>query len=230
MSLYLWVILISFAGPFALSFDKKVHFYTHWKSVFIGISIVALVFIFSDELFTQWGIWGFSPQYLLGVYLGNLPLEEVLFFIIVPYNCLFIHEVLKAYFPRINLELFSFYFLILTAILSVVLIFIYWGNYYTVTYSFTTFLLSILSLINKQIWMHRFVLTYLVSVIPFLIVNGILTGMFTPAPIVWYNELHIVGIRIITIPVEDLLYNFSMLLPIIWIHELILARDKNLKH
>jgi hypothetical protein len=37
MSLYLWVILSAFVGPLVLSFDKKVHFYTYWKSIFLGI-------------------------------------------------------------------------------------------------------------------------------------------------------------------------------------------------
>ena len=31
MSAYLWIILGTITGPFFLSFDKKVHFYTHWQ-------------------------------------------------------------------------------------------------------------------------------------------------------------------------------------------------------
>jgi hypothetical protein len=48
--------------------------------------------------------------------------------------------------------------------------------------------------------------------------------MFTPEPIVWYNEEHIIGWRIVTIPVEDLFYNYSMLLPVNWIHEKMIAK------
>jgi lycopene cyclase domain-containing protein len=50
-------------------------------------------------------------------------------------------------------------------------------------------------------------------------VNGVLTGFFTDEPVVWYSEDHITGIRIGTIPLEDLYYNLSMLLPIVLIHE-----------
>jgi lycopene cyclase domain-containing protein len=224
MSLYLWVILSAFIGPLALSFDKKVHFFTYWKSVFIGILIVASVFIAGDELFTQWKVWGFNPAYVLGIYFGNLPLEEVLFFIIVPYNCLFIHEVQKAYFPNLKLEKLSNYFLPVFGLICLLLIIFNWGNYYTVTYASTSLLLSLYFYFQKAVWFPRFVVTYLISILPFLIVNGILTGMFTPEPIVWYNEEHIIGWRIVTIPVEDLFYNFSMLLPVIWIHEKMIAK------
>jgi lycopene cyclase domain-containing protein len=42
-------------------------------------------------------------------------------------------------------------------------------------------------------------------------VNGILTGWITDSPIVWYNDLENLGIRLTTIPVEDIGYAFSML-------------------
>jgi hypothetical protein len=46
-----------------------------------------------------------------------------------------------------------------------------------------------------------------------------LTGQFTEEPIVWYSENHIVGFRLGTIPLEDLFYNYCLILPIIWIYE-----------
>ena len=224
MSLYLWVILSAFIGPLALSFDKKVHFYTYWKTIFIGILVVASLFLVGDELFTQWKVWGFNPDYVLGIYLGNLPLEEVLFFVIVPYNCLFIHEVQKAYFPNLKLNFLAKCFLSIFGFICFLLILFNWGNYYTVTYCSTSLLLSAVFFFKKSSWFPRFVLTYIISIIPFLIDNGILTGMFTPEPIVWYNETHIIGLRIFTIPIEDLFYSFSMLLPVIWIHESLIKK------
>ena len=114
MSLYAWVILLSFAGPFALSFDKKVAFFKEWRFVIIATLIVAVPFLIWDELFTQWGVWGFNPKYLLKIYLGHLPLEEVLFFIVIPYNFIFILKVIQAYFPNRNQKriapLFAFVF------------------------------------------------------------------------------------------------------------------------
>jgi lycopene cyclase domain-containing protein len=79
--------------------------------------------------------------------------------------------------------------------------------------------------IFKVRWYERFVFAYLVALIPFLIVNGILTGMFTENPVVWYNESHIMGIRIGTIPFEDLYYNYCLFLPIIGLYEWIKNRS-----
>ena len=77
MSYYFWILLGTIAGPFLLSFDKKVHFYTHWKSFLIATVIVATGFLIWDEYFTQLKVWGFTPKYLSGIYFGHLPLEEV---------------------------------------------------------------------------------------------------------------------------------------------------------
>jgi lycopene cyclase domain-containing protein len=73
--------------------------------------------------------------------------------------------------------------------------------------------------IQKASWYGQFALTYIVVLVPFVIVNGILTGAITPEPIVWYSDAHIMGPRIYTIPVEDLFYNYAMLLPMTAIYE-----------
>lgn len=224
MSLYGWVILISFVGPFALSFDKKVHFYTFWKPLFISVLAVGIPFLIWDELFTRIAVWGFNPKYLAGIYFGHLPLEEILFFLVVPYNCIFIHEVLKSYFPIFELKKISKVFALLFIISSAILAIFYFDNYYTLAACGLSLLYTLLAVQRKFSWFSSFVFTYLVCLIPFLIVNGILTGGFTPEPIVWYSEKHIIGLRIGTIPFEDLYYNYSLLFPIVAIFEFLKAR------
>jgi lycopene cyclase domain-containing protein len=54
---------------------------------------VALVFLVWDVLAIAAGVWGYTPRFLLGVTLPvGLPLEEVLFFVVVPLCGLLTYE------------------------------------------------------------------------------------------------------------------------------------------
>jgi lycopene cyclase domain-containing protein len=219
MSLYGWTILLSILGPLGLSFDRKVHFIGYWKPLLISIVCVAIPFLVWDEFFTQLAVWGFNPDYLFKIYLGHLPLEEVLFFLVVPYCCVFVHEVLLAYFPTVKLEVTGKVFGLIFLVLSALLALLNPTNFYTVSACTLSAVYTSIALIRKFSWFSSFVFTYLICLFPFLIVNGVLTGSVTNEPIVWYSEKHIIGFRILTIPFEDLFYNYSLLFPIIWIFE-----------
>jgi lycopene cyclase domain-containing protein len=86
------------------------------------------------------------------------------------------------------------------------------GAWYTMTaVPFALSIALVLWFLNPK-WLTHFIFTYLVCLIPFLIVNGVLTGAVTQGPIVWYHPTGFSGIRMVTIPVEDLFYNFDLLL------------------
>ncbi len=225
MSLYLWLNIITF-GTFFLSFDKKVAFYKHFKALSIAILINALIFIPWDSYFTSIGIWGFNKKYVLGAFFLNLPIEEWLFFISVPFSCTFIHNVLKSYFKNPIQLKFSTKFWNYFSILILIIGILNTNQLYTST-SFILCSISLL-LINyfKPLFMKEFMLTYLIALIPFILVNSILTGSFTDSPIVWYNEYHIFGFRIGTIPIEDTIYNMLLLIIPVFITDF-LSQKKN---
>ena len=226
MSAYGWVILCSFIGPLALSFDQKVAFYKSWSFLFPSIFIVGLGFILWDEAFTQLGVWGFNPRYLAKLYIGHLPIEEVLFFLVVPYNFIFILRVIQAYFPKRKSDVTKKLFTWIVGISSLIMVLVYGGgtlffskidmdHYYTISAAFMSLILTFFTF--KKAWFGDFVIAYLVCLVPFFIVNGILTGSITEEPIVWYSEQHIIGWRMGTIPFEDLFYNYDLLLPLTWL-------------
>jgi len=220
MSLYLWINVLCIAGPLLLSFDKKVHFYTHWKTLFPAILIVGSLFLAWDIYFTDIGIWGFNAEYLTGTSFFNLPVEECLLFFTVPYASVFIYEVIKAYFPKFRPVRFSYYFSLIFTITSIVLAVIYRDNLYTFVA-----LLSV-GIINWIVyfgytprWYPFFIIAFLASQIPFLIVGGLLTGLVTEAPVIWYNENEIMGLYIFSIPLEDVFYYFLLFFSVVIIHE-----------
>lgn len=212
-SLYLLVNLASFIVPFIFSFHPKLRFYKEWAYAWPAIVITAIPFIIWDTWFTRLGVWGFNPSYVTGIGLWGLPLEEVLFFICIPYSCLFTYyclskliekDLLARYKEGITLALLS-----LLAVFSI----IYFDRQYTlVTFAALALFLLLVKFIMKAAWLSRFYFSYLVLLLPFTIVNGILTGTGIDQPIVWYNNLENVGIRILTIPFEDIFYGMLLIL------------------
>lgn len=224
MSLYLMLMLFSFGSCLALSFDKKVAFFKNIKYIFLAISAVAIPFLIWDQIFTSHGVWGFNDTYLQGVFIGELPLEEVLFFFFIPYCCLFIYEVLNAYYPNASLHRLTMGFSIFMVLSGLMMALTNMDKWYTFSACSLTVLIVVFVMKQKYIWYTRAIFAFFVAQLPFLIVNGVLTGAATPEPIVWYSEVHITGIRLLTIPLEDVFYNFSLLIPIIGIYHFLKMR------
>lgn len=99
MDLYTRIDLLIMAVPLALSFDRRVAFWRKWPQVWVAIAVVMAVFIPWDIWKTVRGVWGFNPEYAGEWRCLHLPLGEWLFFICVPYACLFILECVRGYIP-----------------------------------------------------------------------------------------------------------------------------------
>lgn len=213
MSLYAWLMLASFVGPFALSFDKKVAFYKWFKPLFIGIFLNAFLFILWDGWFTRSGIWWFNNNYVWPYRINDLPIEEWLFFIVVPYASVFIYACIKAYFSDKFFKPFvtaiNYFFIVLLGLACIL--------FYTNTYTLVNCALALALLLWHQFYLKKyymayFWMAYVVHLIPFLLVNSVLTGSVTSEPVVGYNANEIIGLRIFTIPIEDTIYALTCLL------------------
>ncbi|MEO6231601.1 MAG: lycopene cyclase domain-containing protein [Ferruginibacter sp.] len=216
---YFLILAASIAGPLALSFDKKVAFYKKWKYLFPAILLPSLIYIVWDIFFTAKGVWSFNENYITGFKIANLPIEEVLFFIVVPYCCVFIYECIKCYFPKTIQLKFGAPIMIALAALLLITGCIYYDKYYT-SYTFIFTAASIVSVLAFKNFFtgfsaSLFLVAYAIIVIPFLIVNGFLTAI----PVVLYNDAENLGIRIITIPFEDVFYGMTLVLLTIAIFE-----------
>ena len=144
MSLYLALNIGSLIIPFIYSFEKRMYYIKDWKAIFLVITLVAIPFLIWDVYFTQEGVWGFNPKYLIGVNIVNLPLEEVLFFFCIPYASIFTHYALQYFFPdiRLSLKMTKIISLMLLIFGIFVLIFAY-PKLYT-TFNFALFILLML--------------------------------------------------------------------------------------
>ncbi|MFZ4102360.1 MAG: lycopene cyclase domain-containing protein [Sphingobacterium thalpophilum] len=206
---YLLINFLTVLFPIILSFDKRVRFFQSWKYIFPGLFISGLLFLFWDYLFTIYGVWSFNPDYVKGIYFLNLPLEEILFFVTVPFACIFIYECLNYYIKRDLLESVSVYISYLLIGLCAVLLVLFYDRVYSlITFGLLLVILLIAQFVLKLKFLSRFYLAYLVSLIPFYIVNGLLTSI----PVVMYNNEENMAFRVGTIPFEDHFYSMAMLL------------------
>ncbi len=209
---YLILDLAVLAFPLALSFDRKVAFYRQWRYVLPAIGINAVLFLIWDIYFTANGIWSFNERYTMGWSLAGLPLEEYLFFLVVPYACLFLYESIRVYTPWNPSGPWVFHLVALLNIGLITVAFLNSSRWYTFSsFLVAAFLLAVVRA-QKASWLGRFGIFFLVSLIPFFLMNSALTGSFTEEPVVIYNNDHNLGIRMGTIPFEDLFYSLTMLL------------------
>jgi lycopene cyclase domain-containing protein len=209
--IYLYALFGSLIIPLLFSIFR-IDFIKKWRNFTISTIAISIPFLIWDVFFTHYDVWGFNETYCIGFYLFKIPLEEMLFFLVIPFCSLFTHFAFFYAFPNIRLtHKTTIYLTIALLILSAFLVVTNLSKAYTaVNYSFL-FITLLLGLIYGQKQLQQFYISFLIILIPFFIVNGILTGVITETPIVWYNNLENLGIRLITIPVEDIGYAFSML-------------------
>jgi lycopene cyclase domain-containing protein len=211
--LYLAIDLLTLSVPFIASFYPKAPFYKKWKFLVWAVLFPGLFFIVWDELFTRMGVWGFNEQYLSGIYIGSLPVEEILFFVCIPYSCMF------TYFAVVHLvkrDLFYFQQDLISSILAILLIVAGAFNlnriYTACAFLMCGFLIAAQVLKFRSRFMGRFYFVFLILLIPFFLVNGILTGSFIPGEVVWYDNEENLGFRIGTVPVEDIFYGMLLMM------------------
>ena len=210
MSLYFKVLLFSFIIPFIFSFHQKIKFYKFFKQIAASLSLIGFFFIIWDIYFTKIGVWGFDKKHHSSIMLSNLPLEEVLFFFVIPFVCVFTYFVLSEK-KVLNLNI-NTTFLKLICILLIVLAVLFFKNAYTISVLILTILILLYIIYYRPDWIGYFFSMYLIiHIFPFLLVNGVLTGYITDLPPVWYDSNNIIGVRLGTIPVEDFLYSFILL-------------------
>lgn len=217
--LYFLLHVFTVSFPLIRSFEPKIQFAKKWKALFPAIFIAASFFLLWDVYFTKSGVWGFNNRYLLGMYLFRLPIEEWLFFFSVPFASVFIYECVVYFWPSLPfskemraLTLLTGSCLLLLSILNDSKMYTFWN------FLFSGAFLTGIAIKNPS-WLGHFWIAYFIHLIPFLFVNGILTGSLLKEPIVWYNNDENLNIRLLTIPIEDTIYALLLLLMNITFYE-----------
>ena len=210
---YAVIDFLTIVFPLGFSFLPINPVYKKWKFILPSVVLPGILFLVWDAWFTHMGVWGFNPRYVSGIYLYNLPIEEVLFFICIPGACIFSYEAVNFFFKTEAgskyhrlISIFIFFFGMVT------LAFNTHRAYTALTFIGLLAALGFVELIWKPNFLGRFYIAYGFIIIPFLVVNGVLTGTGLEEPVVWYNNNENLGIRMGTIPFEDVFYGMLLIL------------------
>ena len=210
---YLLINFFSFIIPFIYSFHRKIRFANHFRAFFVGNLITAFIFLIWDFVFTKIGVWGFSETYTTGMKIFELPLEEILFFFCIPFACVFTYYCLTLFYRVKWQKSFATFFVLFLSIILIIGAMLNTDRMYTFSTFLSTGILILMFRYYFQVdWLDKFFSVFPVLLIPFFIVNGLLTGSGLESPVVWYNDSENLGIRLFTIPVEDIVYAMELIL------------------
>lgn len=218
LNYYLTLDILIILFPLLFSFKWVFPYYKNYKPLFASIIIVGGAYIFWDILVTFRGDWWFNHEYLIdfGFTIGGIPIEEALFFVVVPYSCIFIYENLQYFFNDKKIGFNKWIYYIIAILLFIAGLFYYHQEYTILALlSVSTFLFIATTWFPDVLKSRNYWAYILISFGAFLIFNYLLTSI----PIVLYNPAAIWGGtveqiwygRFITIPFEDFFYNYSML-------------------
>ena len=98
MSAYLLLNILIILFPLILSFENKISFYKKFFPLLISTVITGIIFIVWDSVAVIRNDWSFNGEYVSSIKIFNLPPEEILFFVTVPYSIIFTFVCVRYYF------------------------------------------------------------------------------------------------------------------------------------
>lgn len=227
---YLMINFFTIIVCFIASFDRRIQFNKQFGTFILSAIVVAIPFIAWDVWFTHHGVWWFNTDYTVGLSIAGLPVEEWLFFFCIPFACVFTYYCLNKFFNLGWTSAFNNVIMFLGFIVCILAMLLYYDRMYTfVTALVTLTVLLFLHFIAKKEWIGQATLVYLILMLGFFPVNGILTGTGLENPVVNYNPKEFMGIRMFTIPVEDAVYGYSQFLLNIYFFKLLQQRNEKRK-
>lgn len=206
---------------FIASFDRRIQFNRYFGAFIKAAMLVAIPFIAWDVWFTHQGVWWFNTDYTLGIVIAGLPLEEWLFFICIPFSCVFTYFCIEKFFKLEWLMGFNNLIVFFSIIVCSVIALLHSDKIYTLVTGVATILTLIyLHFIARADWIAKASWVFTILMLGFFPVNGVLTGTGIDAPIVNYHSGDFLGIRLLTIPIEDAVYGYTQFLLVLYFFKL----------
>jgi lycopene cyclase domain-containing protein len=97
---YLLVLLACLVGTAPLSLFLQVRVFSRWRRVVCSVLCVLVPFVAWDVWAISRHQWAYDPRQVIGWQLwGHLPVEELLFFVVIPLCAILTYEAVRARRP-----------------------------------------------------------------------------------------------------------------------------------
>jgi lycopene cyclase domain-containing protein len=223
VQVYLTLTIIVFVVIVALSFTGKVPFYKEVKYFLPAILIPSLLFLPWNYFFSAWKVWYFSEGALMGPTAIGFPVEDQLFLFTLPLLTLFIHHMVKTRMPEVRKRAWPVFVTSLLLLLTLVLAVMFRKLLYTATVSlFCAFLLAFRLWVIPRKPMGAFYVSFAICVVPVFLIYVVLCNM----QVLNYDSSLTLGINLLGVPTENLLYYLSMALMNIGLYDGLRNRSK----
>lgn len=217
---YAFILFLTVIICFIASFDRRILFYRYFEAFIKSAVFAAIPFIAWDIWFTKKGVWWFNADYTLGIVIAGLPIEEWLFFICIPFSCVFTYFCFDRFFKLEWLSGFNNLIVFFMVIVCSLIALMHYDKIYTLLAAIATIMtLLYLHFFVRAAWIGSASLIFIILMPGFFAVNGVLTGTGLEKPIVNYNPDDFLGIRMGTIPVEDAVYGYTQFLLVLYFYK-----------
>ena len=205
---YLLFNLLVLAGPVALSFWSRTRFVHLWPLVAAAAATAAVPYVAWDAWVTG-RHWWFNPEYSLPHRPLGLPPGEWLFFLTVPFACIFTWRTLAK--PERGHLSPGRGWIYLAAVALLPLSVWLWslGKEYT---SLAVGALGVSAIVDRAVGTRLLTHTRYPRFVAMLMgLTFVFNGYLTARPVVLYDASYQLDVRIWTVPVEDFVYGLSLM-------------------
>lgn len=207
---YLIFNFLIIIGPFLVIIFSKTAVKPLILPSMLSISLTAMFFLIWDHFATGL-FWIFNEKYITGLKITNLPVEEILFFLTVPFACLLLHVNLMKRKKPIPYNATIIYFTLITASLFLAL----YCLSLNLLYSGSVLLALCVTLLTDGFILKTrllFIKQYYIFLMMLFTLTFIFNYYLTARPVLIYNPEFNTNLRVLTIPVEDFIYSFILML------------------
>lgn len=219
MELFLLINLIALLIPVLFSIWKKTFREINWLALIVAILCSGTFFVLRNYYLIHIGVKVYNPEHLIGSYIFGMPIEDILFFVTVPYAFIFIYRWTTKYFKHLEIQQFTYVFSLILTLTSILLSVVYYDHIYT----FLT--VSVLAIFNGVVyfgytpkWYSKFLIAFFLVTLHYILIDGIIT-LSVENKIVFHAEDSVIGLYFFSIPIEDLLGFFLLFLMVTTCYE-----------